>query len=75
MAGGLFELDNWEIPIKKLGNIMIEFAKKGDMYNNALKNVSIISKNFDIDEVSNKYLSIYNDIRNEYILYFKESNV
>lgn len=65
LAGALFELDNWKIPIEKLGDIMIEFAKKGERYNNALKNVSVVSKRFDIDEIANKYLSIYNDVCNK----------
>lgn len=59
IAGRLFELDNWQIPIEKVARIIVELSDRGTEYQKLVKNTISVSKKFDIKKISFQYLELY----------------
>ena len=65
VAGALFNLENWKIPIEDLANLIGIYAKRCDEYQLALKAVESASKKFDIHEIAKQYMNLYEKIVKE----------
>jgi glycosyltransferase involved in cell wall biosynthesis len=68
LAGCLFALQNWEIPISQLANIIANMATDNNLYKNLKKNTFSAAKKFDIEEVAKKYIQIYVDVSKEKVM-------
>jgi len=59
MAGAVFKLDSWKIPVNDVAQIVADFASDADKYNQVKLLVSKAAKKFCIDLVAQKYLDIF----------------
>mgnify|MGYP002624052355 CR=1 FL=1 len=62
IAGEIFELDNWTIPIEKLADIIVSFATNKKKYEKAKNIATQKSVNYDIKNISNMYQQHYHSI-------------
>lgn len=62
IAGEVFDLDNWTIPIAKLADIIISFATDKYKYEKAQNIALQVSENYDIKNISNMYQQHYHSI-------------
>ena len=68
IAGSIFDLQNGEIPIKKLAKIISGYASNMKQYMQKKENVYKIKNKYDIKEVAKNYMSHYTDIIKNNIL-------
>jgi glycosyltransferase involved in cell wall biosynthesis/SAM-dependent methyltransferase len=60
VAGELFELDDWDISIEKLGSTIVGLAGSTDQYHDTLKlRASIAARKFDSGEMLAQYQAVY----------------
>ncbi|WP_411879199.1 glycosyltransferase [Polaromonas sp. YR568] len=60
LAGELFELDDWNISIEKLGETIVRLANAPDQYWNSLKQrVPVGARKFDAGRMVEKYEAVY----------------
>lgn len=59
VAGALFDLSQWEIPVETLAELIIVYAKRGEEYKLACDAVKKAREKFDIYEVAEQYLEVY----------------
>jgi glycosyltransferase involved in cell wall biosynthesis len=62
MAGSVFPLNNWKIPINKVAEIIVEFATNKELYLSTLGFVRDAIKKFDPNEMLLKYESVYKEV-------------
>ena len=62
IAGAIFSLDNWCIPINELANIIGDFAVNQDKYVKAKKIAEKIKVNFRIEKITQEYIKHYMQI-------------
>ena len=59
MAGQVFELDDWTIPIEEVSSIIIDFAINLSKYQVAQKLCKILSKRYNLSRIANKYINLF----------------
>lgn len=59
IAGALFDLENWQIPIGNLADLIVAYAQDRERYEEALSAVEAASKKFDIHEIAKQYMNVY----------------
>ncbi|MOA52947.1 hypothetical protein D3C78_1763290 [compost metagenome] len=62
LAGVLFELNNWQIPIDQVATIIEKLAEPGsELYSTAKKNVGRAAEKFNPDTLYAMYHRVYSD--------------
>ena len=61
LAGDIFDLQNWTVPVEILASKITAFITDKEYYLHCKALAELKSKEFDIVNVTNKYLQIYND--------------
>jgi glycosyltransferase involved in cell wall biosynthesis len=59
LAGEVFELAEWDIPIEPLGEIILSLANSPDKYRGLLKRTGLAAKKFDPIQMVDRYESVY----------------
>ncbi|MCL2484581.1 MAG: glycosyltransferase [Endomicrobia bacterium] len=62
LAGQVFKLNDWKIPVEELSSIIKDFANNKYKYNAAISVVTKIKDRFSIANVAAEYLKHYNDL-------------
>jgi glycosyltransferase involved in cell wall biosynthesis len=62
LAGSVFPLDNWKIPIKRIAEIIAEYATNRDLYAGQLKRVPEAVKKFDSEKMLHSYEMVYQEV-------------
>ncbi|TWV13327.1 glycosyltransferase [Bacteroidaceae bacterium HV4-6-C5C] len=60
MAGVLFNLNNWTIPIAELAKIILALSKDNDAYGELKTRVEKVAAKFDIGRTAKRYIDVYN---------------
>ena len=63
-AGSVFSLDNWRIPIKRVAELIAEYATNSDLYSEHLKRVPEAAKKFDPNLMLHNYEKVYDEVLN-----------
>lgn len=59
LAGEVFELTEWKIPVKSLGEIILSLANSPDKYRSLLERTGLAAKKFDPIQMVDSYESVY----------------
>ena len=59
MAGAVFDLDHWEIPIKTVAQLVADFAENQEIYNKAKALTQKVAGRFDIKHIVSDYEKAY----------------
>lgn len=59
IAGGVIELTDWEVPTGVAGQLIADFASKGDAYAKAAALVPTVASRYKIDSVARQYIEIF----------------
>lgn len=59
IAGGVVELTDWEVPTEVAGQMIADFAVKGDAYTKAAALVPTVASRYKIDSVARQYIDIF----------------
>jgi len=59
VAGAIFELDNWTIPVEAVAEIIAEFATDKEKYEKAKSLVSGAASRYTIEQVAKQYLNLF----------------
>ena len=59
VAGEVFELMDWVIPIEPLGELIVSLANSSDRYQPLLRRVALAAENFDATRMVARYESVY----------------
>ena len=61
-AGTVFPLENWKIPIKRVAEIIAEYAMNRILYVEHFKNVPEAAKKFDPNNMLQNYEKVYDEV-------------
>jgi len=59
LAGEVFELTEWKIPVESLGEIILSLANSPDKYRSLLERTGLAAKKFDPMQMVDSYESVY----------------
>lgn len=59
LAGAVFELDDWTIPVHNVARIIADFATDREKYEQAKSRVLQAAERYQIDRVAKKYLHVF----------------
>ncbi|KAF5031445.1 Glycosyl transferase family 2 [anaerobic digester metagenome] len=59
LAGDVFELEDWKVPVEFVSNKIVEFANNTELYSKLLSHVSGAVAKFDVSVLYEKYDSLY----------------
>ncbi len=59
LAGDVFKLDNWTVPVDVLANKIVNYATDTDLYQKKVALVKQKAQEFDIVNIAKKYLQVY----------------
>jgi glycosyltransferase involved in cell wall biosynthesis len=62
LAGSVFPLDNWRIQIKRIAELIAEYATNRDLYSEHLRRVPKAAKKFDLEKMLHSYEMVYQEI-------------
>ena len=62
LAGDVFELDNWTVPVEELARLITAYAVDEDLYDRKKKLAEQKSKEFDIANIADQYLKLYQEV-------------
>ena len=62
MAGAIFSLDNWKIPIKEVTQIVVDFATNQEIYDKARSLTQKAASRFHISNIVTDYEKIYKNL-------------
>ena len=65
LAGDIFELDNWTVPISVVGEKIADLVMNTEHYNQVKELATKKSKEFEIEEVAKKYLEVFTKKKRE----------
>jgi len=62
LAGSVFPLDNWKIPIKRIAELIAEYATNSGLYSEHLRQVPEAVKKFDPEKMIHSYEMVYQEV-------------
>lgn len=62
IAGVLFDLDNWTIPVAELADIIFTLSMDDAKYAQLKKRVKGVAEKFDISYTAEQYIDVYNKV-------------
>ena len=65
MAGAVFNLRDWEIPIDEVADIVSKYVNSKEEYSAAMRVVKTISGRYNIEKTAEKYLQVYRAVLEE----------
>jgi len=62
VAGLLFSLDNWKIPMEELTTLVLTAANNNEAYDDCLRRVSGAARKFSITDTAARHYELYNEV-------------
>ncbi len=62
LAGSVFGLDNWKLPVKRIAELIAEYATNKDLYSEHLRRVPEAVKKFDPEKMVQSYEMVYHEV-------------
>jgi len=62
LAGSVFTLDNWELPVKRIAEFIAEYATNRGLYSEHLKRVPEAAEKFDPEKMLQSYEMVYQEV-------------
>jgi len=59
LAGEVFDLENWTIPIEVVGGIILQLANDPDTYRELVRRVPLAAAKFDSKKMADEYEAVY----------------
>lgn len=61
LAGELFDLEDWTIPVETVGQIILRVANQPAVYQELLRRVPLVAAKFDPEKMVDKYETVYKE--------------
>lgn len=61
-AGSVFTLDNWKLPVKRMAELIAEYATNRNLYSEHLRRVPEAIKKFDPEKMLHSYELVYQEV-------------
>lgn len=69
LAGSVFSLDNWRIPVNQVAELIAEYATNKDLYSEHLRRVPAAAKKFDPKTLLHRYEVVYQEVLGDMMLH------